>query len=147
MTPDDFDFITGLMRENTAALGFIPAPTVEQQYIAQGRYLLQSRRGLPVGYLLHGAPTAGGVLTIAQHVIEYDLRQNGHGMDLFRRLLARANGANCRAIRLKCADDLPSQAFWQAAGFQRIHTLRPDNWRKRTVGVYELPLWARLVMV
>lgn len=145
MTNDDA-FITGLMRQNYEALGFIPSPTVKSQYLAQGRYLVQTRNGKPVGYLLHGAPAPGSILTIAQHVIEYDWREKGYGMDVYRRLLDRAENANCRAIRLKCAEDLPSNAFWQAAGFEHIAVLTPDNKRQRTINVYELPLWPRLAL-
>lgn len=142
---DESQFMNGLMRDNYEAIGFIPLPTIETRYIAQGRYILQTNtKGVPVGYILHGSLLPGGVLTIAQHVIDIDRRQNGHGMDAIATLIDRAKQVNCRAIVLRCAENLPSNHFWQAAGFEHTTTLEVANKRKRKINVYTLDLWPPL---
>jgi GNAT superfamily N-acetyltransferase len=139
------EFITGMMRENYTAVGFIPETTVEQQYIRQGRYLIQSDlRGRPVGYLLHGSPAAGQILSVAQAVVDYDFRNRGFGEMEVQRLIERAQLANCRSIKLRCADDLQSNLFWQSMGFEKVNTLHVSNTRQRAINVYMLPLWKSL---
>lgn len=141
----DLDFILGLMRANTDALGFIPAPTVETRYVAGGRYVVQTNeRGQRTGYILHGKPTAGGVLTIAQAVVEYDWRGRGEGREAVQAVIERAQRANCRAITLRCADGLEANAVWQALGFERTCTLHIPNRRQRAIHVYTLDLWPTL---
>ena len=142
---DDYNFVLGLMRHNYDALGFIPAPTIASRYLPLGRYIIQRQRtGRPVGYILHGKPAPGGVLTIAQAVIEYDHRERGHGMDAVATLIERAQQANCRAIVLGCAGDLPANAFWRAAGFEQTAVLHPENKRNRAKNIYTLDLWPTL---
>lgn len=142
---DDLSFITGLMRENSGALGFIPSTTVETQYLAKGRYVIQrDQRGRKTGYVLHGAPTPGGLLTIAQAVIEYDFRESGHGRAAVEEVIARAVATNCRAIKLRCAEDLEANHFWAAMGFKRVNTLHPNNTRQRAIHVYIMDLWPTL---
>lgn len=141
----DLDFILGLMRANTDALGFIPSTTVETRYVAGGRYIVQTNeRGQRTGYVLHGKPTPGGVLTIAQAVVEHDWRERGEGRKAVQTVIERAQRANCRAITLRCADDLEANAFWLAMGFERTHTLHIPNRRQRAVHVYTLDLWPTL---
>lgn len=133
------------MRENYEAVGFIPITTVAQRYIARGQYILQpNHRGSPVGYLLHGKPTAGGVLTVAQHVVDLDWRTRGYGRQAFIELLARARIANCRAIHLRCAEGLPSNEFWASMGFETTSVLTPANVRQRAINVMVLDLWPNL---
>lgn len=142
---DDLDFIIGLMREDYDAVGFIPATTIEHRYLADNRYVIQTdRQGRRLGYILHGKPTAGGILTIAQHLIDYDFRERGYGREAFDVVKGRALEAGCRAIRLHCAEDLASNLFWRAMGFEHVHTLTPDNKRRRAINVYWLDLWPSL---
>lgn len=140
----DLEFVIGLMKQNTDALGFIPETTVDQRYIRQGRFIIQKRNGNPVGYVLHGKPTAGGVLSIAQAVIDYDFRQRGHGMDAISTLIDRAKAVNCRAIKLRCADDLQANSFWQQIGFELCRVDSPSNRRRRRINTYMMDLWPTL---
>lgn len=123
-------WITGLMRENYEAIGFIPEPTVTSRYLSRGRYVLQSdERGQSVGYLLHGAIHPGNAAYISQHVIQMDKRLRGYGEQAFNVLLHRCRQANVASIHLRCADDLPSIQFWQALGFQ-VRKLTPGGLRR-----------------
>lgn len=142
---DDLTFIRGLADDNENAVGFIPHSGIAE-YVADGDYILQhDSRGRRVGYLLHGKATPGGLLTVAQLVIDFDFRQRGHAMDTMRKLIERAVMANVREIKLTCADDLPAaHGLWTAAGFERTRTIEPSNTRKRSKGVYLLDLWPRL---
>jgi GNAT superfamily N-acetyltransferase len=135
-------WIAGLMRHNYEAVGFIPAPTVATQYVQQGRYVLQTdERGRRVGYLLHGKPTPGGILTVAQHCIDLDWRLRGYGEAAFDQVVARARAANCRGLKVRCAATLPSTEFWQAMGLALAKVTHPTNYRQRAVNVYLLDLW------
>jgi N-acetylglutamate synthase-like GNAT family acetyltransferase len=138
------DFIIGLMKQNTNELGFIPSTTIEERYLHSGQYLIQERNGTSVGYLLHGVPITGKVLTIAQACIEYDYRDIGHGHDLVQRLINRGKQANSSAIKLHCADHLAAQYFWEAMSFVKTGQLVRDNSRKRDIGIYVLQLWPTL---
>ena len=142
----DLSFIQSLADKNENAVGFIPYSGIAQ-YIADGDYILQrDNRGRRVGYVLHGKPQPGGILTVAQLVIEFDYRQRGHAMDTMRELIARANAVNMREIKLTCADDLlAAHELWRAVGFERTRTIPATNTRQRTKGVYILDLWPRLL--
>jgi GNAT superfamily N-acetyltransferase len=141
---NDLDFIIGLMRQNYEALGFIPQTTIEQRYIAQGQFVIQSLFGKPVGYILHGKPVVGGILTIPQAVIDFDFRDRGYGMDAVQAVIDRAKQKNCRAVKVRVAADLNANTFWKSAGFELVNVKQPDNQRKRAINVYILDLWPRL---
>jgi hypothetical protein len=142
---DDLSWITGLMRHNYDAVGFIPDSTVRDRYIDRGRYVIQTNeRGQAVGYLLHGLPTPGGILTVAQHVIEDDKRLRGFGREAFEELLERARTGNCRAIKVRCGADLPSNDFWREMGLELVNVQQRDNKRQRAINVMLLDLWPTL---
>lgn len=144
---DDLTQITALMAENRESVGFIPMTTVAGRYLAQDQYIMQrDMRGRKIGYLLHGKPTPGGILTVAQHCIEYDQRLRGYGRETFGELVERARQANCRAIKVRCAANLPSMEFWRAMGCEITRTLQHlDTYRQRDIYVLMLDLWPRLI--
>lgn len=133
------------MSQNTDELGFIPGGTVEAQYVKLGRYVIQhDERGRETGYILHGKPLSGGILTIAQAVIELDKRQRGYGEQAWQVVLERAQRANCRAVKLRCGADLPSNEFWQAVGMKLCNVVPGGERRSRDINVYMYDLWPRL---
>lgn len=134
---NDLAYIIGLMRENYSALGFIPQGTIETRYIAKQRYLLIPSRG----YLLHGV---GVDWHISQAVIDYDFRSRGHGFDMVAQLIERAKAKNARRILLRCANDLESNSFWLACGFELVRDYEPATQRKRKINLYELQIQPRL---
>lgn len=141
---EKLDFILGLMRQNYDAVGFIPSGGV-QEYLNDGDYIIQyDYRGQPIGYLLHGPLIPGSVLRVSQHCIDYDSRLNGYGTRTFNTLIERARQANMRAIKVRCADDLPSVEFWQAMGLEITRVLSVENKRKRNINVMLLDLWPTL---
>lgn len=137
----DADFIIGLMRTETAALGFIPSTAIRQRWIRLGLYIIQrDARGRPRGYLLHGPPTFGRPLSINQACIDYSHRLRGFGLLAVRQLLARAIPAGSTYIRLRCALDLPANSFWHAAGFHAVNYEPGGQQRHRTIVTYHLNL-------
>lgn len=144
---DDLDFIVGLMKENHEAIGFIPSGAIAERYLL-GQCIMQTDiHGNRRGYLLHGKPTAGGVLTVSQAVIDYDFRKRGYGELAVRELLARANRVNAKQIKLRCAANLEANAFWLAQGFTPTKIEYPDNRRKRAIITYVKDLWPLLFAV
>jgi hypothetical protein len=141
----DLSWIEGLMKANYEAVGFIPNTTLYEDYIVTERYILQTdERGRRVGYLLHGKPRPGGLLVVSQHCIDMDKRLHGYGEAAFRELMERAKIANCRGIKLRCAEDLESNAFWQSQGLELASVQHPENTRHRAINVYLMDLWPRL---
>lgn len=142
---DDLSWIIGLMRQNRESVGFIPDTTVSEQYIKNGRYSMQRDEcGHNVGYLLHGKPVACGLLVVSQHCIDMEKRLRGYGEQAFQNLLERARIANCRGIKLRCAEGLESNGFWQAQGLELVSVQHPDTTRHRGINVYLLDLWKPL---
>lgn len=134
-------WIIGLARENTDAIGFIPAPTLESQYIRQGRYIIQEdERGRRVGFLLHGAIRQGQRLVISQHCIQYEKRNRDYGRAAFLALLERAQRYGASSIALRCGCDLEAVRFWQAMGFQVVRIVPGGERRGRMIAEMVLRL-------
>lgn len=145
MRMDDVSWIAGLMRENYEAVGFLPLNSLQSQYAGNGRYILQcDERGNRIGYLLHGNPKPGGILSVAQHCIQFDKRLRGYGEETFHKLILRARHANCRAVKVRCAAGLPSNEFWLAMGLELVKVDDGPNRRKRPINVLLLDLWPTL---
>lgn len=141
----DLDFILALMRQNTGAVGFIPSTTLQVRYIPRQQYIIQrDNRGRNVGYILTGSYVPGRLLHIQQAVIELDKRNRGFGETAIQTILDRAIQTNMRGIVLRCAEDLDSNQFWQALGFEHTNTVYPENRRRRALNIYTLDLWPLL---
>lgn len=132
------DFIANLAKKHTDALGFIPRPTLEK-YIDNGQVLIARENGEPCGFLVYGAGWPR--LRIYQACIQYDAQRQAHGLALVGRLIAFASARGYDAISLWCADDLPANMFWLAAGFQRLRSKPGGRRRGRQLNlwVYWLP--------
>ncbi len=138
---DDAAFIIGLMKTETDALGFIPAPAIRSRWIPKGRYIIQrDRRGRRRGYLLHGPARPGRELFVNQVCIEYDHRLKGYALLAVRELLNRAHDARCTAINLRCAADLSANSFWLSIGFSLVDVVDGGRRRDREICVYRISL-------
>lgn len=134
-------WIAGLMRENYDAVGFIPEPTVERQYVRRGRVIAQhAENGVAVGYLLHGAPVMGRALTVAQHCIQYERRRRGYGEAAMTELIQRAEKASASCITARVATDLEALTFWLAQGFVLRGIVAGGTKRDRQIAKLWLPL-------
>ena len=130
----------GLREQNkgTNALGFIPRPRLDQ-YESQGRILVAKENDELAGMLVHGTGR-GGVMRIYQACIQYDARRREKGLRLVADLEAKAMRMGCGTVRLRCALDLESNAFWSAAGFSLIDVEMGGRRRGRMINVYEKPI-------
>jgi len=131
---DRTDFIVGLMKENTDALGFIPRPTIVKQFIRTDRIIIQRNRyRKAIGYLLHGPVHPDGHLIIHQACIRLDKRCAGFGRQALSELLTRAARARALTITLRCAWDLEAIAFWFESGFTPVAIVPGGKRRRRSI--------------
>jgi len=142
---DIANWITGLMAENTDALGFIPDTTLRERYIAKNRYIFQcDEKGRPTGYLLYGALNFGQSVAISQACIQYDKRLHGYGEVAVAELVNRAEKIQASSIYLRCADDLPAVQFWQSLGFKIVGVEPGGARRNRMIVRMAYPLYLPL---
>lgn len=135
------NFIITLMKTETDALGFIPAPSIRTRWIPNGRFILQrNRHGRRVGYLLHGPPKIHRPLFVNQICVDIDDRLRKYAAAAVLELLARARSAGASSIRLRCAEDLDANLFWRALGFTPTHLSVGGKRRKRSIVHYKLTL-------
>lgn len=126
-----------LARKHTDELGFLPAPSVGR-LIDAGRLILELENDEPCGFLLHGPP--GRVLRVYQTCVQVDARRISHALAMVAALRTRAVDGGSRAIVLHCAADLDANAFWSAAGFERVGTRVKSTRRDRQQIKWLLPL-------
>ena len=137
----DLAFIVGLHRTESDKLGFIPAPTIRDRYLAQGNYVIvRDRQGRSRGYILHGPTRPGRPLHITQVCTELDHRLRGFAANAVRTIELRGLAAGCTELRLRCALELPANAFWRALGFQLRGYAIGGNTSQRIIAEYILPL-------
>lgn len=138
---DPTEFICGLMRHNSDALGFIPSTAIAGRWVKQGTYILQKNRfGKPVGFLLHGNVNDDKTLYIHMACVEIDKRNRGFGKSAVAQLVKRAMQGGARTILLRCASDLDAVSFWQSCGFIPIAVTPGGTRRQRTIIQYEMTL-------
>lgn len=138
---NDAEYIIGLMKTDTAALGFIPAPSIKHYWIKNGNYVIQySANGRRRGYILHGPPRPALPLKIYQAIIDYDYRLRGFGFLAVRTVIQRAITANATRITLRCATDLQANSFWIECGFVPTSIKTGGKQRKRLITKYVLEL-------
>lgn len=132
------DYILGLARKHTDEIGFLPKATVEH-YVRAGQVLLETENNEPCGFLIFG--NGWPRLKIYQACIQYDAQRRAHGLALVGRVIALASERGCDAVSLWCADDLPANEFWRAAGFQMLRSKPGGRRRGRDLNlwVYWLP--------
>lgn len=135
------EFICGLMRQNTDALGFIPRSYIQRYFIPRYLYVIQLNRfRKPIGYLLHGPVNRHGIMHIHQACIELDKRNRGFGLAAVQRVINRAKRQHAHTILLRCAADLDAVLFWRAIGFQPTHLSPGGARRRRTIVNFRLEL-------
>ena len=128
-----------LMKDNSDAVGFIPQGEIEKA-LSEGRIYHQRENGEWVGYLLRGPIRPYEPVYIYQECMDKDARRIGSGRKCFEQLLYEAIALDASAIKLRCAEDLPSNWFWMAMGFKKIGEDKTPNYRDRLVFYYERTL-------
>jgi len=137
----DAEYIIGLMRTESNAVGFIPQNSIRTYWMKNGNYVLQyDRHGRRRGYILHGPARPGRPLRIYQTVISYDHRLRGFGCLAVRTVIQRAKAAQSSRVLLRCATDLEANAFWLANGFTPLCCKPGGKKRGRMITTYALEL-------
>ncbi len=137
----DLDFIAGLARTETDALGFIPRPALQRRIIEPGRYIIiANRHGRPRGYLLHGPPRWGKPLHIYQACVEPDYRLRTYARRAVQQLEIQARPSGATELALRCAADLEAVRFWTAIGFDLQYTGIGGRERQRLVHHFARPI-------
>ena len=137
-TASDYRFIRHLSRIESAAVGFLgnryenPKPS---DYC-----LIVERNGDPVGYA-YGSTPVGRPARVWQIAVRQDARFLEHGQALVQAIERLAERAGTTTISARCAQELPSNAFWQAEDFACVAIARGqvgDGYAKngRTLNVW-----------
>lgn len=121
-------YAEALMRRHYEAVGLLPTSRLEV-YDQVGQLWLQYENDDPCGYLVFG--NGWPVLKVYQCCIQVDARRRNHAAALINRLIAIGEKRNCSCISLWCADDLESNGFWRAMGFDLAGTRDNGNRRGR----------------
>lgn len=138
LTPERLvGYCVSLMRRNREALGFIEAPRLVAR-ARQGLLLPEFQDGDLCGYLALAVP--GETLHVHQACVQDDARRLDHGSALIATAIALAKRNLCHSLVLRCATDLPSNAFWTALGFRLLRTVPGGHARRRLINVYALPV-------
>lgn len=124
-----------LMKDNYPALGFLPMSRIEKQE-RKGLVFHQYDNDEWMGYLVVGAIRAGGITHIWQECVDKTARGYGSGTRLFHRLLDKCKRGYVHQIQLRCAEDLESNLFWRAMGFEFVKSVDVGNARKRRINYY-----------
>jgi ribosomal protein S18 acetylase RimI-like enzyme len=126
------DFIVNLHKKNTDSLGFIPAPYMEK-LVNNDQVFLEYEGGLPSGYCIIGNGR-GKTLKIYQHCVEEELRRLEHGKELFNKIEFEAQKRGYENIHLRCRENLESNKFWAALGFEFMY-LEPKITQRTNKGI------------
>lgn len=143
----DLPYVEALRLRESDALGWLPL----QEYAAVLAGQIRSRRivltrddGEPTGYCLASAapPTA----RIVQIVVQEDARRWHRALRLLAAVEAWARARGCLRVWARVAADLEANAFWRAAGYTPIATVRSTHHNRgpsraqRLLLLYERPL-------
>lgn len=127
------NYILDLAKKHTDSIGFIPRGSIER-YLLAGQIILAFENDEPCGFLIHnnGYPR----LKIYQACVQYDAQRRTNGLQMVGQLIAIASRRGCDAISLWCADDLPANQFWEAAGFQKTKMKQGGARRGRLINLW-----------
>jgi GNAT superfamily N-acetyltransferase len=119
----DIAFIDKLQKENSQAVGFIQR-TIWDKYVFGGErnfvVFICEKNGDTVGYVLLTPGKGANTYTrIQQIAVRDDARRLDYGSALIAVVRDFCETFNRCGSRLRCRQDLESNKFWKALGFQR----------------------------
>jgi len=138
LDPHASKFLDHLQGANRYAIGFLPFAAL-QEAIARGRVMQAFENGEPCGYMIHGKPRKQ--TRILQMVVANDARRVQHATALAEALVLLCSSVPSHEITLHCAEDLESNRFWRAIGFEPVGRRLKSKHGKRWQIAYrkELP--------
>lgn len=132
-----------LTKANSNQLGFIPFSRIEEQE-RKGLVFHQYDNDTWMGFLVVGSIKAGGVTHIWQECIDKTARGHGSGTRLFFQLLERCKKSYVHEIVLRCREDLESNLFWKALGFEFVKAIDQQNARGKLINIYRMTVTPNL---
>lgn len=140
-TARDMSFVLELQQRHSNALGFLPRAALDW-YIDAGRLSLVLENGDPAGYIVGRDKLRWNIALrpITQAAIDYSAQRRHHGLRLVARAALDAREAGQMAIQAMCREDLDSNAFWKAAGFEEIGRYAPQTARQKNMICWRLRL-------
>ena len=115
MGNDPLAYVLHLEKKHFEEIGFLPAPRLED-YRQRGQLWMAQENDEYCGFMVWGR--GWPVLRVYQVCIQYDAQRREHGLQLVRRLIAKADQEGYEAISCYVADDIAANDFWRACGFQ-----------------------------
>lgn len=158
---DDLKYILGLSNKEGHAVGFIPKPAYEAAItgIKRGKrwsltcndkLWVAEENGDLVGYLM---ASFGKIVKVNQICIQEDARKIERGKALIDVLEEYSSGIGKYQFGCGCADDLESNIFWTALGWDRVGQRKgihfSNTWKQssdRNVNLYRYYGRTQLVM-
>lgn len=136
-TTKDKAFVDDLAIRFSNAVGFIPGVALDW-YISAGCVRLGLENGEPAGYILSRNYFRWNIAMrpITQAAVCMDAQRRHIGLGLLADLENDAREAGQIAVQACCREGLESNAFWQAAGFEKICLLDPQAARRRLINVW-----------
>lgn len=147
----DLPYIVALANTESLALGFIPKPAYEAAITGHksgkrwsttcnDRIFVCEENGDPVGFVMF---SYGRISKCNQIAIQSDARLIERGRALLSAAVAHGNLMGRQDFSCGCADDLPSNLFWQQMGWVKVGERRgishKNTWKessKRKVNIY-----------
>ena len=136
----DLNLIIHLMRTENDKLGFIPITQILQKIRTSDSLIWQrDGHGHKIGYLIHSPIRYMKPIHIELTVIDIEKRRRKWATRAVAELIKKAYHANAPLIRLRCAQDLEANKFWQSCGFTL--TAQVPNMREnpRDINIWTLP--------
>ncbi len=159
-TLEDLKYINSLSNKESKAIGFIPKTAYEAAVIGKKPsvhrwsdtcndkiFICEENEDL-VGFVMM---SYGRAAKVNQICIQSDARLIERGRALLSEALAHGESRGIIDFGCGCADDLESNRFWQAMGWNKIGTRKgishKNTWKessKRLVNIYRFQLYSLL---
>ena len=131
------DWCEDLRRKNAYCLGFIPAASFRMA-AERNRLLVETQDNEPVGFVLWAK--RGRQARIHQCVVEEEFRRLRHASRLVAETVNMLSRWKIDRLRMRVADDLPANGFWQSIGCRLTTTVPGGKTWGRTINIYDLPV-------
>lgn len=149
-TIPDIKYIDWLRGKESEAIGFIPKIRYEMEITGErgGDIILAKENNDLVGfaYITYGPPLSAKIQQIA---IQEDARRMIRATALVDEIATRARMRGCAEVGCRCAEDLESNEFWKALGFEQVSEGRGKSVysrgkakigkRNRLINIYRRP--------
>ena len=147
----DLDYVKHLANREGYAVGFVPSPAYEAAITGEksgkrwsltcnDRLWICEEAGDQVGFLL---ASFGAETRVTQIAVQEDARRLDRGLGLLDAAHAEGQARGIDGIRAGCADDLDSNAFWEAMGFTHYGTRLGVHYESKRESTRHVNVWRK----